>query len=107
MAQSNVFSGIFNSTLAAIVAALGYTPLKNTTDTLTGAFTATGQVSGATTKVTITTVAALPAAASNGGAVSMVSDASTTLALGLGGTVTGGGANFAPVWCDGTNWRYG
>lgn len=59
------------------------------------------------TVVDVVTVAALPAAASNAGAVSQVSDASTTLVLGLGGIVAGGGANFAPVWCDGTNWRYG
>lgn len=54
------------------------------------------------------TVANLPAAGTAGaGALAFVTDASTTLILGLGGTVTGGGANKVPVYSDGTNWIYG
>ncbi len=54
------------------------------------------------------TVATLPVAATAGaGALAFVTDASTTLILGLGGTVTGGGANKVPVFSDGTNWIYG
>lgn len=54
------------------------------------------------------TLATLPAASTAGaGARAFVSDASTTLILGLGGTVTGGGANKVPVYSDGTNWIYG
>lgn len=53
-------------------------------------------------------VANLPAAATAGaGATAFVTDASTTLVLGLGGPVTGGGANKVPVFSDGTNWNYG
>lgn len=53
-------------------------------------------------------VANLPTAASAGaGATAFVTDASTTLVLGLGGPVTGGGANKVPVFSDGTNWNYG
>lgn len=54
------------------------------------------------------TVANLPSASVSGaGATAFVTDASTTLILGLGGTVTGGGANKVPVYSDGTNWIYG
>lgn len=54
------------------------------------------------------TVAGLPAAATAGaGATAFVTDASTTLVLGLGGAVTGGGSNKVPVYSDGTNWNYG
>lgn len=53
-------------------------------------------------------VASLPAAATVGaGGTAFVTDASTTLILGLGGTVAGGGANKVPVYSDGTNWLYG
>ena len=53
-------------------------------------------------------VANLPAAATAGaGATAFVTDASTTLILGLGGAVAGGGANKVPVYSDGTNWLYG
>jgi hypothetical protein len=61
-----------------------------------------------TAVLTSYTVAALPAAATAGaGATAFVTDASTTLVLGLGGTVAGGGANKVPVYSDGTNWLYG
>lgn len=54
------------------------------------------------------TVATLPAAATAGaGATAFVTDASTTLVLGLGGAVVGGGANKVPVYSDGTNWIIG
>lgn len=61
-----------------------------------------------TAVLTSYTVATLPSAATAGaGATAFVTDASTTLILGLGGTVTGGGANKVPVYSDGTNWIYG
>lgn len=54
------------------------------------------------------TVANLPSASASGaGATAFVTDASTTLILGLGGAVTGGGSNKVPVYSDGTNWIYG
>ncbi len=54
------------------------------------------------------TVATLPAAAAgNLGARAFVTDASTTLALGIGTAVTGGGANKVPVYSDGAAWLYG
>lgn len=54
----------------------------------------------------VSTVAGLPAAPVKG-ATAFVSDASTTLVLGLGLTVVGGGANNVPVYYDGTNWIIG
>lgn len=61
-----------------------------------------------TAVLTSYTVANLPAAATAGvGATAFVTDASTTLILGLGGVVTGGGTNKVPVYSDGTNWVYG
>lgn len=54
------------------------------------------------------TVAGLPSASTSGaGSTAFVTDASTTLVLGLGGTVAGGGSNKVPVYSDGTNWVYG
>jgi hypothetical protein len=54
------------------------------------------------------TVANLPAAATAGaGATAFVTDASTTLILGLGSAVAGGGANKVPVYSDGSGWLYG
>jgi hypothetical protein len=65
-------------------------------------------VKAGTAVLTSYTVANLPAAGTAGaGATAFVTDASTTLLLGLGGTVTGGGANKTPVYSDGTNWIYG
>jgi hypothetical protein len=53
-------------------------------------------------------VSALTAASTAGaGARDFVTDASTTLTLGIGTTVTGGGSNKVPVYSDGTNWLYG
>lgn len=73
------------------------------------AITATsGQIYGQTCRTNQTTVAGLPSAATAGaGALAFVTDASTTLILGLGLTVAGGGANKVPVFSDGTNWLYG
>lgn len=65
-------------------------------------------IKAGTAVLTSYTVANLPAAATAGaGATAFVTDASTTLILGLGGAVTGGGANKVPVYSDGTNWIYG
>ena len=52
------------------------------------------------------TVAGLPPAASSQYAIRIVTDALTTLALGLGTTVAGGGTNQVGVRCDGANWIY-
>jgi hypothetical protein len=55
-----------------------------------------------------TTVGALPSAATVGaGARAFVTNATATLAAGLGNTVVGGGADFVPVYSDGTNWKIG
>lgn len=53
------------------------------------------------------TVATLPTASTVPYGRCFVSDALTTLTLGIGTTVAGGGANKTPVWSDGTNWIYG
>lgn len=69
---------------------------------------ARSQLYAGTVRTNQTTVANLPAASTAGdGARAYVTDASTTLILGLGGTVAGGGANHVPVYSDGTNWIYG
>lgn len=61
-----------------------------------------------TAVLTSYTVATLPAAATAGaGATAFVTDANTTIILGLGLAVTGGGANKVPVYSDGTNWLIG
>ena len=41
------------------------------------------------------------------GSRAFVTDANTTLALGIGTTVVGGGSNKVPVYSDGTNWIIG
>jgi len=53
------------------------------------------------------TVSTLPSAASSQGVRSMVSDSTVAAVGSFGVAVTGGGANFAPVWCDGTAWYIG
>lgn len=61
-----------------------------------------------TAVLTSYTVATLPAAATAGaGATAFVTDANTTIILGLGLAVVGGGANKVPVYSDGTNWLIG
>lgn len=54
------------------------------------------------------TVGTLPSASTSGiGATAFVTDASTTIILGLGLTVVGGGGNKVPVYSDGINWKIG
>lgn len=50
------------------------------------------------------TVATLPTASSNQGALAFVSDATLTAITGLGLAVTGGGSNKVTVYSDGSNW---
>ena len=70
---------------------------------VSGSIAATGTI-----KATPTTVAALPAASTAGaGARTFVTDSNNSLSSHHGQTVTGGGANFTPVYSDGTNWRVG
>ena len=60
------------------------------------------------TKDLTTVVASLPSAATSGaGYKAFVTDANTTVILGLGLTVVGGGSNNVPVYSDGTNWIVG
>ena len=68
-----------------------------------GAYTGTALLLGSQT------VAQLPScAAGTTGARASVSDATQTFSSANFGTaVTGGGANFAPVVCDGTSWKIG
>lgn len=61
--------------------------------------------SGTATAVNTYVVASLPAAGS--GKIAAVTDADTTLILGLDSIVVGGGANYVPVYSDGINWRIG
>lgn len=60
----------------------------------------------ATLPLPVFTVATLPAS-SPAGQASFVSDATQTLAAGIGAIAAGSGANFVPVYSDGTNWRIG
>lgn len=54
------------------------------------------------------TVANLPAAATAGaGARAFVTDANTTIILGIGTTVVGTGSNKVPVYSDGSAWKIG
>jgi hypothetical protein len=56
------------------------------------------------------TFAAIPAAAVGlRGARAFITDGAVTLAVGVAGdtTVLGGGANIVPIFCNGTNWKYG
>lgn len=85
------------------------------TATTTGTITLTTAVAGGLLslqsdawKARAVTVANLPAAATAGiGARGFVTDASTTVILGLGLAVVGSGANKVPVYSDGTVWRIG
>lgn len=76
---------------------------------LAGSISAGTSITAATyVKTTGKAVASLVSAATAGaGARDFVTDALTTLALGLGTTVAGGGSNKVPVHSDGTNWIYG
>ena len=62
------------------------------------------QVTGITKQSTYT-VATLPTGTA--GCRSFVTDSNTTLVAGHGNIVLTGGANFVPVYHDGTNWRIG
>lgn len=54
------------------------------------------------------TVAGLPSAATAGaGARVFVTDSLVSTTIGIGTTVANGGANFVPVYSDGTNWKIG
>lgn len=54
------------------------------------------------------TLASLGSAATAGNSARrIVTDASTTLTLGIGTTITGGGANITSAFSNGTNWIYG
>ena len=81
---------------------IGTTTPATTLDVV-GSIAATGTV-----KTTPTTVALLPAAATAGaGAQTFVTDSANSTSGHHGQTVSGGGANFAPVYSDGTNWLVG
>jgi hypothetical protein len=65
--------------------------------------------------ITVKTIKTVPvivndlpsASASGAGTRAFVTDANTTLVLGLGTTVVGGNSNKVPVYSDGTNWIIG
>lgn len=66
------------------------------------------QQSGEPLSSGVLTVATLPEAAVGLTSTrAFVSDASTTMALGVGTEVAGGGANAVPVYCDGAAWLIG
>ena len=77
-----------------------------TSKTLTGPITDAIKTGGVATSTVALVNLAYPPATSRGFRT-VVIDASTTLILGLGTTVSGGGANVAPVYCDGVTWKYG
>jgi len=59
-----------------------------------------------TSRINATTVSGLLSASGVGaGGRATVTDATVTLAAGIGTVVVGGGANTVPVFSDGTNWR--
>jgi hypothetical protein len=67
---------------------------------------ATGTIVAGVVKSGTYTVATLPAAGTAGaGATAFVSDGSVVHAGNSGSIVAGSGANFVPVYSDGTNWR--
>lgn len=71
----------------------------------TGVTTHLGRFETTTAKLTPTTVASLPSAATVGaGGKAFVSDANATTFASI---VAGGGSNNVPVYSDGTNWRIG
>lgn len=81
---------------------------RNGDDTADGGITSSTAVFSSTARLGNFTVAGLPSASTSGvGATAFVTDSTTTLALGLGASVTGGGANKVPVYSDGTNWIAG
>ena len=112
-ALSRIATVIGNSyiSLAAANAFTGANTFSGST-TLTGpaTFAGTTSITGATTftkpvvEGTFTVGALGPATK---GATAFVSDSTATLAAGLGNTVSGGGADFTPVYADGSNWRIG
>jgi hypothetical protein len=61
-------------------------------------------VVAATVQTTPSTFAQLPNAVGNTGARAFITDGSTTT---FAATVAGGGANFVPVYSDGTVWKVG
>lgn len=73
----------------------------STLDLQSNNITTTGEISGAHVNLKATTVAGLPAAASNTGDMYRVTDAN---APSMGATVSGGGSANAMVWSNGTNW---
>lgn len=58
-------------------------------------------------RFTTTVVGSLPSAISSQGKRTFVTDANTTMTLGIGAAVVGGGANVVPVYSDGGSWRIG
>lgn len=85
-----------------------------TNKTLTSPVISTATLSNCTANVVLFstqgTLAALSAfypPATYKGARAYVTDANTTLTLGIGTVVVGSGANFVPVYSDGTNYRIG
>lgn len=71
-------------------------------------YRATRSPSFDTAKTVPVAVVALPGAAAAGsGTRAAVNDANTTLALGIGSAVVGGGANTVPVFSDGASWIIG
>ena len=67
--------------------------------------TYTGDFEAATVAMTVTTVGALGTMTS--GTRAFVSDSELVAGGNFGASVTGGGANSAPVWTDGTLWYIG
>ncbi len=59
------------------------------------------------TKMTTSTTVEQLSSAGVACARSFVVDSTQTLAAGIGTEVVGGGAEFVPVYCDGTTWRIG
>ena len=63
-----------------------------------------GAVTCTSVQTTPSTFAQLPNAVGNTGARAFITDGSTTT---FAATVAGGGANFVPVYSDGTVWKVG
>jgi hypothetical protein len=61
-----------------------------------------------TAQFTLYTVAQLPTASTAiAGTRAVVSNSSAALTAGIGATVSAGGSNIVPVFCNGTNWIIG
>jgi hypothetical protein len=108
MSMTNSDSGAFNASKFLRIDSAGALEVVNSayTDTILS-LSDSGVLTSPVVMTGVTTVAALPLVAGMAGARSFVSDSTVTASGNFGAVVIGGGANFVPVYCDGTDWLIG